>query len=239
MHLVRARSSRFSSEGSAIFLSYGGERLAIFLAELRLFFFFFSPFSPLLFSDIEVPPEGRSGVEKSEWMKLIWIERRSSMLSEFYSSSPAIIRALYAYVQVSFFFFIDIKTFAVNYLHLPVMSIFSKMMEKHALKIHFNFLCFLSYLPFIQNPHRKCEKNLTRKRIGKLDQTRRRIPRSRSFDASKIKKKKNRVDPKITRHANASKVEKRNRGARRGKGVEEITRRGWQGRAKDIGRAWN
>lgn len=190
MHLVRARSSRFSSEGSAIFLSYGGERLAIFLAELRLFFFFFSPFSPLLFSDIEVPPEGRSGVEKPEWMKLIWIERRSSMLSEFYSSSPAIIRALYAYVQVSFFFFIDIKTFAVNYLHFPVMSIFSKMMEKHALKIHFNFLCFLSYLPFIQNPHRKCEKNLTRKRIGKLDQTRRRIPRSRSFDASKIKKKK-------------------------------------------------
>lgn len=129
-------------------------------------------------------------MEKPEWMKLIWIERRSSMLSEFYSSSPAIIRALYAYVQVSFFFFIDIKPFAVNYLHLPVMSIFSKMMEKHALKIYFNFLCFLSYLPFIQNPHRKCEKNLTRKRIGKLDQTRRRIPRSRSFDASKIKKKK-------------------------------------------------
>lgn len=45
-------------------------------------------------------------MEKPEWMKLIWIERRSSMLSEFYSSSPAIIRALYAYVQVSFFFFL-------------------------------------------------------------------------------------------------------------------------------------
>lgn len=80
-------------------------------------------------------------MEKPEWMKLIWIERRSSMLSEFYSSSPAIIRALYAYVQVSFFFFIDIKTFAVNYLHFPVMSIFSKLMEKHALKI----ISFVSY----------------------------------------------------------------------------------------------
>lgn len=102
MHPVRARSSRFSSEGSAIFLSYGGERLAIFLAEVCLFFFFFFFFSSLyfLFSDIEVPREGRSGVEKPEWMKLIWIERRSSMLSELYSSSPAIIHALYAYVRV-------------------------------------------------------------------------------------------------------------------------------------------
>ena len=39
-------------------------------------------------------------MEKPEWMKLIWIERRSSMLSELYSSSPAIIHALYAHVRV-------------------------------------------------------------------------------------------------------------------------------------------
>lgn len=60
------------------------------------------------------------------------------------------------------------------------------------------------------------------------------------------KKKKKRVDPKITRHANASKVEKKKKkeketaehAVERGE-WEEITRRGWQGRAKDIGRAWN
>lgn len=49
------------------------------------------------------------------------------------------------------------------------------------------------------------------------------------------KKKKKSLDSKITRHANAKvekKKKKENRGARRGKGVEEITRRGWQGRGK-------
>lgn len=54
------------------------------------------------------------------------------------------------------------------------------------------------------------------------------------------------MDPKITRHANASKVEKKKKkeketaehAVERGE-WEEITRRGWQGRAKDIGRAWN